>query len=207
MFDTVWAKAIAREGIDGVIITGQPGTGEYLLSHIHYRGRSIVFEGKTLFNYYLLVRLLQRKQVVLFSPDGDMMYLFYFGKVYKALAAPGVGASFPNPISSSNVFIWSLFDIRERKEPESFLVTYPCFPVQSASLDPIRYRTWDKEMLPLITGLPLWTRDELAQGYVLPITHYCLYLSVHYPGCNTRNCIVPCWTCFTRFTPLRIQAI
>jgi hypothetical protein len=37
MFDTVWAKAIASEGRDGVIITGQPGTGAYLLPHIHYR--------------------------------------------------------------------------------------------------------------------------------------------------------------------------
>jgi hypothetical protein len=29
MFDTVWAKAIASEGLNGVIITGQPGTGAY----------------------------------------------------------------------------------------------------------------------------------------------------------------------------------
>jgi hypothetical protein len=41
-----------------------------------------VFEGKTLFNYYLLVRLLQRKQVVLFSPDGERVFLFYDKEVY-----------------------------------------------------------------------------------------------------------------------------
>ena len=36
MFDTVWARAISSEGRTGVIITGQPGIGAYLLSHIHH---------------------------------------------------------------------------------------------------------------------------------------------------------------------------
>ena len=36
MFDTVWAQAISSKGREGVIITGQPGIGVYLLSHIHY---------------------------------------------------------------------------------------------------------------------------------------------------------------------------
>ena len=35
MFDTIWAKAISSKGRKGVIITGQPGIGAYLLSHIH----------------------------------------------------------------------------------------------------------------------------------------------------------------------------
>jgi hypothetical protein len=34
MFDTVWAKAMISS--KGVMITGQPGIGAYLLSHIHY---------------------------------------------------------------------------------------------------------------------------------------------------------------------------
>jgi len=33
MFDTVWAKAIASQGRNGVIIAGQPGTGVHLLSY------------------------------------------------------------------------------------------------------------------------------------------------------------------------------
>jgi hypothetical protein len=129
-----------------------------------------------LFHYYLLARLLQRKQVVLFSPDGKKVYLFYYGEVYTvgmdALATQGTDVSLPNPKSSSNVFIWSLFDIREPKEPARFLVTRPCLPVQTASLNPIRYKIWDKERAPLLTGLPLWTRDELTQGYVLPIKYF-----------------------------------
>ena len=120
------------------------------------------FKGKTLFLYYLLVRLLQRRQVVLFSPKGEVLYLFYHNDVHKTGIGPDV--SLPDPISNSGVFIWSLFDIRESKEPWSFMIDYPCLPVQTASPSPSRYKTWKKERKPLLTGLPLWTRDELAQG-------------------------------------------
>ena len=83
---------------------------------------------------------------------------------------------------SSNVFIWSLFDTREKREPKEFLITFPCFPVQTTSPGPIRYKIWAKEQAPLLTGLTLWTRNELAQGYVLPIMHSCPCLSAHYLG-------------------------
>ena len=182
MFDTVWAQAIDSRGRNGVVIIGQPGVGAYLLSHIRYRLSSIVYEGKTLFNFYLLVRLLQRNQVVLFSLDGNLLRLFYFGKVYQAFA-PDVEDKLPTPKSSSGVrvFIWSLFDIAKKDEPMRYLYNLPCCPVQTASPDPIRYKTWRKERRPLTVGLPVWTRAELAQGYVL-ITRTCPCLSIHYPG-------------------------
>ena len=169
MFNTVWVRSVATKGRKGVIITGQPGTG------------------KTLFNYYLLVRLLQLKQVVLFSPDGDVVYLFYGNEVFTVgmgvLASQGIDVPLPRPISrSSNVFIWTLFDIRDTKGPAKFLTAYPCFPVQTASPNPVRYATWEKERFALLTGLPLWSREELAQGYVLPITYFCPCLSAYYPG-------------------------
>ena len=128
-----------------------------------------MFEGKTLFNYYLLVRLLQQKQVILFSPDGEEVFLFYHNEVYTLRMEALSAYMLPQPIFS-DVFIWSLFDIREAREPKKFLVNYPCFPVQVTSPNPIRYKVWDKERMPLRTGLPLWTRDELAQGCVVPIT-------------------------------------
>ena len=87
----------------------------------------------------------------------------------QTLAAQHVDVS--HPLYPPQIFLfWSLFDIHEQKELECFLVSYPCFPVQTVLPDPIWYHTWDKENLPLITSLPLWTCDELAQGYVLPIT-------------------------------------
>ena len=143
--------------------------------------------GKTLFNYYLLVRLLQRKQVVLFSPDGESVFLFYHREVYTVRMEAIYGDVLPYPKSSSNVFIWSLFDIYGPKEPKKVLVNRPCLPVQVASPNPIRYKIWRKERIPLLTGLPLWTRDELMQGCVFSITHFCLCLNAHCPGCNIRT--------------------
>ncbi|KAF8803452.1 hypothetical protein BYT27DRAFT_7226058 [Phlegmacium glaucopus] len=132
MFDTVWAKVIASQGRHRVIITSQPGTAMAL---------------KLMFNYYLLVQLLQQKQVVLFSPDGIWVntiwvYFFCLNKVYvmEALAAWGAGASLPNPISSSNVFIWLLFDICEQKEPVSFLVNHLCFPTHNKLVQGLQYQ-------------------------------------------------------------------
>ncbi|KIM41036.1 hypothetical protein M413DRAFT_158284 [Hebeloma cylindrosporum] len=149
MFDTVWAEALSQEGRGGVIITGQPGIG------------------KTLFNYYLLVRLLQRRQVVLFSPDGMRLFLFYHDGVYalpmSVLAGRGRDV-LPDPISSSKLFLWTLFDIFESRGPVLPLVADPCFPVQTTLPDPIRYQTWEESATPLLTGLPLWTREELAAG-------------------------------------------
>ena len=46
-----------------------------------------------------------------------------------------------------------------------------------SSSQSLQIQDLDKERMPLLTGLPLWTRDELAQGYVLLITHFCLRLS------------------------------
>ena len=132
----------------------------------HYCESITLVEGKSLFQYYLLVRLLQRKQIVLFSMDGERLYLFYHDKVYTAsMVTRAIDMRLPQPKSwSSNVFIWSLFDIRERNEPEMFLVLPPSLPVQTASPDSIRYKIWNKERTPLFTGLPLWTREELSQG-------------------------------------------
>ena len=36
MFDVVWARAMSSQGTTGVIITGSPGIGVYLLSYVHY---------------------------------------------------------------------------------------------------------------------------------------------------------------------------
>ena len=135
-----------------------------------------MFEGKTLFQYYTLVRLLQQKQVVLLlSLDGQRLYLFYHNGVHTILTALLDDEDLPNPKkSTSKVFIWSLIDIQERDEPHWLLTRPPCSPVQTARLDSCRHNIWNKERMPLTTGLPLWTHDELAQGYVLPISSFSL---------------------------------
>ncbi|KAF8803006.1 hypothetical protein BYT27DRAFT_7196153 [Phlegmacium glaucopus] len=147
VFDHIWAQAMVLEGSNGAIVTGQPGIG------------------KTLFQYYLLIRLLQLKQVVLFTLDGEDLLLFYHDAVYQGVLGDIRREVLPEAKSpSSNIFIWSLFDIEGQNEPETILVQAPCLPVQTASPNPSRYKTWYKERAPLLTALPLWTHDELMKG-------------------------------------------
>lgn len=135
-----------------------------------------------MFQYYLLVRLLQMKQIVLFALHGMELYLFYHDNVYTAPLHAIRHAGLPKPKSwyfsqpelrppasepkplSSRVFIWSLFDTREQKMPAKIFLKPPCLPVQTTSQDPYRYQRWDQ--MPMLAGFPLWTRHELAQGYM-----------------------------------------
>lgn len=146
-FDRIWAKAFQSEGKNGTILSGQPGTG------------------KTLFLYYLLVRLLQQKQKVLFSPDGEVLYLFNDDHVYESSTSEiKTSRHLPKSKSTSKIFLWSLFDIEEAMEPKGFLTRRPCLPVQATSPDPSQYKTWREERYPLLTALPLWTDKELLAG-------------------------------------------
>jgi len=128
-----------------------------------------MFIGKTLFLIDLLVRLLQLQQVVLFTLDGNILFLFYHRKVYTtcltSLHTTQISFWLPQPKPQTpGVFMWSLFDISERREPDMVLINHPCLPVQAASPDPVRFKIWHKEFQPMRVGLPLWTRDELAKG-------------------------------------------
>jgi len=133
-----------------------------------------MFEGKTLFQFYVFVRLLQQKQVVLLlSWSGKELYLFYHDGVHTIPTASLKGSDLPIPSTLlSDIFIWSLFDIPERNLPNVLLVLPPCLPVQTTSSDSCQYKTWGKQRALLFTALPLWTRDELAQGYVFPISSF-----------------------------------
>jgi len=147
IFDRVWARAFSSNGEVGAIITGQPGTG------------------KTLLDYFILVRLLQLKQNVLFSIDGISLFLFYLGKVYRSSTSALLGSESQLPEQiCPKVFIWSIFDIAKIEEPASFFFSNPCLPVQTASPDPGRYKIWAKECGPMRVGMPLWTCRELELG-------------------------------------------
>ena len=114
VFDRVRSKAMTPGCKIGSLITCQPGTGSYFLYHLHCCDK--LFIGKTSSLFYLLVRLLQLRQVVLFTLDGEDLYLFYHGKVYTTTIALLYTTQreyrLPQPKSqTSEVFIWSLFHI------------------------------------------------------------------------------------------------
>ena len=113
---------------------------------------------------YLLIRLLQQRQIVLFTVDGVRLYLFYHDQVYF-----GQIASFTLTLPEStkdDIFIWSLFDIKNREEPAEVLLRPQCLPVLTASPDGSEYRIWKAKgtMAPQVVIMPMWGRDELARG-------------------------------------------
>ncbi|KAI0790012.1 hypothetical protein C8Q75DRAFT_763582 [Abortiporus biennis] len=127
----------------GVLVTGQPGIG------------------KTSFQYYILARLLQQKQIIVASLDGESVLLFYFNKVYYASSSfPGL-LQYPVRSTSTETFLWSLVDTDKGKNEPAPGLQRNKFLVQSASPNPERYKQWVKEKNALIYGMKLWTREEL----------------------------------------------
>ncbi|KAI0712421.1 hypothetical protein C8Q76DRAFT_797273 [Earliella scabrosa] len=133
----------------GVIFTGQPGIG------------------KTVLLVYLLVYLLERGQVVLFSPHASLSILFYHDGVY--MAAPGYAHNFlPKPKPGSRAFIWSLFEAEVGESMAFAHRSGVLFPIQAPSPNPKHY-SWRNYRRPPITALPLWDREELKQGLPLQV--------------------------------------
>ena len=142
----VWKIALSSPRT-GVIITGQPGIG-MILSCISVRLRE-TFIGKTLFIWYLLVKLLNLGQVILLHVPGANV-LFYHDGVYGA-SADAYNYHFPSPAAGS--FIWLLFDL----SPEENV------PVCVFHPNPSVYN-WRKQRGPEYTVFPLWTLDELDRA-------------------------------------------
>jgi len=76
------------------------------------------------------------------------LVLFDHGQVYRSptsiLLAVRPELRLPKPMAS-DVFMWSVSDIMQLREPEPFFYERPCLPVQTSSLDSVRYRTWSEE--------------------------------------------------------------
>ena len=127
-----------------------------------------------LFQDYLLARLLQHKQVVLFFVDSKEYLLFYHKEVYFASRNNVSESNLPKP-TKQQFFMWSLIDIKPVEEPDSILINLPCFPVLTTSPNSLRYKSFLKDNDPMLTAFPLWTREELVRGYVLQF--YVFFLS------------------------------
>jgi hypothetical protein len=114
------------------------------------------FVGKTLFLWYLLLRLLSMKQVVLLRADRQDI-LFYHDGVYGT--SPATRARhLPSP--HPGTFIWSLFDLLSGEIFPELAIETRCFPVQCPSPNRALY-PWRKQRSPLYTVFPLWSIEEL----------------------------------------------
>ncbi|RDX42739.1 hypothetical protein OH76DRAFT_85824 [Lentinus brumalis] len=150
-YEQVWLSA-ERSRDAGVILAGQPKIG------------------KTMFIWYLLVRLLQEGQVVLFYPGSYEILLFYHDTVYAAAAALHNAADLSLPCSprgAQDVCVWSLFDVPEYFDPPEILWAPVCYPVTALSS---RFE-WTRPFLSSrdveVKALPLWSRQELSDGFLL----------------------------------------
>ncbi|KAI9511332.1 hypothetical protein F5148DRAFT_957840, partial [Russula earlei] len=144
--NVVWHQVV-RSPNTGVIFTGQPGIG------------------KTLFLWYLLIRLLQDNQNILFIDDGGRAILFYLGNIY-VLLGPLDGDDLPENFKDG--FIWLLFDTPSPSSPIPLVANSPlCFPIQTPSPNPAHFSTWRKHRRPLYTAFPIWSIEELRRGLEL----------------------------------------
>lgn len=90
MFDHIWAQGFSSYGSKGAIVTGQPGTGMWQVFPLMVHNLS--FKARR----YLLARLLQLKQVILFSVDEEIL-LFYHGSVHRAKRDQITSSDLPEP--------------------------------------------------------------------------------------------------------------
>ncbi|KAI0748933.1 hypothetical protein C8Q74DRAFT_380376 [Fomes fomentarius] len=145
-FGRVWRAAASK--FAGILVAGQPGIG------------------KTIFLWYLLVRLLQDKQVVLLHIQKNRPLLFLHDEVYELSQPASDLIDLPTP-SIGSAIIWSLFDLEAANKSPPLVLGPHCFFVQAPSPHPERIK-WTKKYLVIIrTALPLWTRDELRDAIPL----------------------------------------
>jgi len=151
--------------IKGAVITGQPGIGASLTrSPLHTATYWwIRSPGKTTFQKFMLAQLISTQEVVLLC-DSYKILLFFRGRVYHRSTNSGFDF-LPTPPITLYYPIWALVDVGLRQEPPITESSY-IWPVQTSSPNPIRWRDWSKHNKAALLGMPLWSMEELSEGYV-----------------------------------------
>lgn len=146
----------------GAVLTGQPGTGE-LYRHIPSPSdthRLICSPGKTTFLMFMLVRLISALQVVLFC-GSSKIYLFYRGRAYCRPTESG----FDNlPIHTKRHPIWALINMDYKDHGPPITEEPNIWPIQAASTNPVRWKSWSRQNEAALLGMPRWTEEELTKG-------------------------------------------
>lgn len=111
----------------------------------------------------MLARLISAKQVVLMS-TGCSLFLFYNGKVYHR---EGIYAfHLPTHQRDRHWPIFTLIDVDVAYQGPFISSDYKIWPIQASPPEPDKWRSWSKQRGAALLGMPLWSFEELMEGYV-----------------------------------------
>ena len=170
----------------GVVITGQPGTGESLCRSMirspprATTHRHIHFPGKSLFLMFMLVRLISAHQVVLLCGSSEV-FLFYCGRVYSRPTASGLG-ELPRHQHEEYHPIWALVDVDYIGQGPPITNLSNIWPIQASSPNPVLWKAWSKQTNASILGMPRWNTEDLIKGFVFSLFSLPLIRPCHSKG-------------------------
>jgi len=120
-----------------------------------------------MFLKFMLARLISDRQVVLLC-DSSTAFFFFHGKVYSRPTQYGF-KDLPECKGALYCPIWALIDVDCLDEAPPITGSDNIWPIQAASPNPIRWKSWSKQNGARLLGMPLWEMDELMEGYVFSV--------------------------------------
>ena len=114
---------------------------------------------------FMLVRLIATRQVVLLC-DNSNAYLFYSGQVYRHPMGNSVFWNLPTHKNIPYCPILTLIDVDYDNMGPPMSSSSNIWPIQASSPNRIQWRSWAKQNKAIVLGMPLWSIDELTEGYV-----------------------------------------
>jgi len=123
--------------------------------------------GKSTFLFFVLARLFSTHQVALLC-NTTWAYLFYRGKVYRRPATNGFWDLPENPERLYSP-IFALIDVGCGDQGPNLGRDANVWPIQVSSPNPAQWKHWIGQNRAAALGMPLWSTEELMQGYVFSL--------------------------------------
>jgi len=114
----------------------------------------------------MLAWLLSAQQVVLLC-NNHCTYLFYRDQVYFRPTKLGFVDLLHVHREHPSRSVWGLIDVDRQDHPPPIPSSGTVWPIQASSEKPIRWKAWHKQVNGALWGMPLWSLEELVEGYVL----------------------------------------
>lgn len=122
-----------------------------------------MFLGKTVFLFYVLIRRLKKRIATLFYSPTTHVLLFQEDGTYRFsdLSQADEGTF------SFGFDVWFLIDMDKGLEPPPPVITDASpWPVQAASPNEVRFKSWKKHRQASIFIMDPWSEEEMRTGYV-----------------------------------------